>query len=390
MPMPIESSIYKGKRIIVESGFDEPQLRIDNKPIDVNRDSDSGTFGSSKLPYREFESIEELSKALVDEREKWLPIVYRKSAVELTGQEQSQFINAVKKLKNTMVPTRDGTGKISRYDQFVAIHLGVTKRYRPPINKDNQLQDGAHRNAAFCAWHREFLWRFEMALQDIDPAVSLPYWDWTQHEKTKNVLFQDSFMGPNGGTNGIGGGTVQSGHFAETNGWSVNARLHIPYLVGMNPPSENYGTALIREFRSFEELASPDDVRRALRQRTFREFRPVLEYGPRLHGFGHVWIGGSMKMMSSPQDPIFFLHHANVDRVWAIWQENGHEGANFYPAKGRPYGHNLTNRMWPWDGGEVVTVPWIQNLVPEFPSDDIVRPLDVLDYQGDRLGYSYV
>ena len=97
-----------------------------------------------------------------------------------------------------------------------------------------------------------------------------------------------------------------------------------------------------------------------------------------------------MAMMSSPQDPIFFLHHANVDRLWALWQDDGHEGANFYPFEGRPYGHNLTDLMWPWDGGELITLPWVENLMPTLDPTDTVRPIDMLDHRGGRLGYSYV
>lgn len=26
-------------------------------------------------------------------------------------------------------------------------------------------------------------------------------------------------------------------------------------------------------------------------------------------------------------DPIFFLHHCNVDRLWAEWQDSGHYGS---------------------------------------------------------------
>jgi len=38
----------------------------------------------------------------------------------------------------------------------------------------------------------------------------------------------------------------------------------------------------------------------------------------------HVWVGGSMLPMSSPNDPIFMLHHCNVDRIWAKWQLPAH------------------------------------------------------------------
>ncbi len=61
-------------------------------------------------------------------------------------------------------------------------------------------------------------------------------------------------------------------------------------------------------------------------------FRSDLEGDP--HGTLHGWVGGpggTMSGMSSPNDPIFFLHHAPVDRMWARWQANGHQGSAFYP-----------------------------------------------------------
>ena len=36
-----------------------------------------------------------------------------------------------------------------------------------------------------------------------------------------------------------------------------------------------------------------------------------------LHNNIHVWVRGSMKRGESPRDPVFFLNHSNVDRIWA-------------------------------------------------------------------------
>ena len=65
--MPNESSSYKGKLVFVESSYDEPKLRVDDEQVEINRDPDSGRFRTARLPYRVFESVEELGKALVDD-----------------------------------------------------------------------------------------------------------------------------------------------------------------------------------------------------------------------------------------------------------------------------------------------------------------------------------
>ncbi len=39
--------------------------------------------------------------------------------------------------------------------------------------------DCQHGWEEFLTWHRPFLYYFELQLQDVDPSVTLPYWDWT-------------------------------------------------------------------------------------------------------------------------------------------------------------------------------------------------------------------
>ena len=50
---------------------------------------------------------------------------------------------------------------------------------------------------------------------------------------------------------------------------------------------------------------------------TFRAFQAELEG---LHGLVHNAVGGTMATASSPADPLFWLHHSFVDRLWARWQ----------------------------------------------------------------------
>lgn len=48
-------------------------------------------------------------------------------------------------------------------------------------------------------------------------------------------------------------------------------------------------------------------------------FRPAFEAGA--HSRPHLFIGGAMNSFASPDDPIFWLHHTMVDKVWAMWQD---------------------------------------------------------------------
>jgi hypothetical protein len=90
---------------------------------------------------------------------------------------------------------------------------------------------------------------------------------------------------------------------------------------------------------------------------------------PEIHNRTHVWIGGTMSGSDSPNDPLFFLHHCNIDRLWALWQFR-HPGQqypevvpNVVPPGNRP--HGLNDAMPPWT----------------------TKPIDVLNHVA--LGYTY-
>src|SRR5262249_2240994 len=66
-----------------------------------------------------------------------------------------------------------------------------------------------------------------------------------------------------------------------------------------------------------------------------------------LHNRVHLWIAGSMAIDYSPNDPGFWLRHANIDRLWAQWQAaNPTDG--YDPESGAATGHNLRDPMTPF------------------------------------------
>ena len=76
-------------------------------------------------------------------------------------------------------------------------------------------------------------------------------------------------------------------------------------------------------------------------------------------------------------DPIFALNHANIDRLWALWQSYGHHGESHYPDSGEPYGHNLQDSDV--GRGMAETPAWVDaprifwNLIPRTVDDARTR-----------------
>jgi tyrosinase len=124
------------------------------------------------------------------------------------------------------------------------------------------------------------------------------------------------------------------------------------------------------------------------------------------HGFAHTsWAGSIDSIGTAAKDPLFFLLHCNVDRLWAKWQR---QNARFDPAvaasfdgdPNNPVGHNLADTMWPWNG---ITTPPRPPTAPggALASSPCVsapgaqpRVRQSLDYQGSinsasRLGFDY-
>jgi tyrosinase len=67
-------------------------------------------------------------------------------------------------------------------------------------------------------------------------------------------------------------------------------------------------------------MPSDADVEAVKARDRFTPFQLALETGP--HNAAHRAIGGDMVTTASPTDPIFYMHHANVDRIWYEWQEH--------------------------------------------------------------------
>ena len=247
----------------------------------------------------------------------------RKNQATLTSSEKAQFVAAVLQLK------ANGT-----YDRYVREHRDAMQSPMMP----------AHGGPAFFPWHREFLRRFERDLQAIDPDVNLPYWDWTVDRLPTSSLWDADFMG---GTGQAGTLRVTTGAFAFSTGqWNLT-------VTSFGDP----GPALRRSLGAASVLPRASDVSAAVARTPYdrqpwmgstNSFRAALE--ELVHNSVHVWVGGSMATSTSPNDPVFFMHHCNVDRLWAIWQLQHPDQQPYLPGVGGMQGQNLNDPMSPWGG----------------------------------------
>lgn len=65
-----------------------------------------------------------------------------------------------------------------------------------------------------------------------------------------------------------------------------------------------------------------------------------------LHNGVHAWVGGTMTdIMTSPADPLFWMHHVNVDRIYALWQKNHTDSPDTIPDLSGPA--QFMDPCWP-------------------------------------------
>ena len=182
----------------------------------------------------------------------------RKNQRDLTAAEWARFIHAIESLAAPGIPS-------PTWHEFVEIH-------RLAMDTAAGMMWGAHGNLNFLTWHREYLAKMEAALMAVNPLVTIPYWDWVNDRAIPSPLANASDIA----AWGITRGTFNAGGLPTA-----------PVING------------------------------ALASTGYASFRIAIE-GP--HGWVHNAVGGTMGTSSSPADPLFWLHHAFIDRLYADWE----------------------------------------------------------------------
>jgi tyrosinase len=240
---------------------------------------------------------------------------------------------------------------ISTYELFVVWHVWAMNLLTPPTQGS---RNAAHSGPAFLPWHRWFMilleWQFQRVLGNSD--FGLPYWDWATDgerpisDQPDQPVWAANSMGGNGR---LSDGVVTAGPF----------RASGPFGIRIEVGPDGVLRAADRPLRrTFGHRGAPPfglpikaDVADAMDETSYDRpdwdsnmnlggHRNRLEgwarvngsFPPNLHNLVHVWVGGDMSPASSPNDPVFFLNHCNVDRIWEAWR-TATTGRRYVPAQ---------------------------------------------------------
>ncbi len=319
-----------------------------------------------------------------------------------------KFVDAVLRLKKA--PSRLKPATSSRYDDYVFVHiqsmlmLTVIDPARPIVN--GNLKAGgmrmpmpggmggmwAHQNPTFLPWHRELLHQLELDLQAVsgDNTVAIPYWDWTVDQDQTKAPWVNDLMGGKGAGVDV---PVTTGPFARGQ-WVLSLNVDDngkpigeDFLRRTYQPPKPPGLPTTTEVNSclgnlvYDAPNWDDDPSLATFRNQLEGYNHAAGRTKGLHNLVHSWVGGTMNSITgSPNDPVFFLHHANVDRLWDQWIKKNPAIKHYLPETlppGTTWPVTVDKAMTFFDP-KVSTAPW---------AAPPATPRQMLDLA--TLGYSY-
>ncbi|KAF9002882.1 hypothetical protein BDQ17DRAFT_1390574 [Cyathus striatus] len=312
-----------------------------------------------------------------------MPPLTLRSRRKLSKKDQLSYLSAVQCIltKSPTTPLNEAPGVGSRFDDFIATHIQQTY--------------SIHYVGHFLPWHRYYTAIYEKALRDecgyigaqpyALPSTSPTIFSLTIHK----ILGLGTGHPPLGNFTtsplwdakyGFGGGCITTGPLAN-----MTVRMGPGDDVGGNP------RCLKRDWSPYfaGRYLGLNVTQHTIEQSDFGWFDTAVQGGPSfdlsgLHGGGHYGVGGTLGEMgdlyNSPADPVFYLHHANLDRVWWSWQKK-----------------NLTTRLTDISGPIYImdyTNEKGGNVMLDFPLSVGVNAQnvtigDVMDVRGGVLCYDY-
>ncbi|PGH16269.1 hypothetical protein AJ79_01808 [Helicocarpus griseus UAMH5409] len=264
------------------------------------------------------------------------------------------------------LPAKTGhKGTVTRFDDFQAVHV-----------------QGAYLNhlvGSFLPFHRLLVHNHETALrEECGYKGYQPYW---YEQKDAGKFSSSEIFDPvyGFGGNGVGNGNcITDGPFAK-------------YTNRLGPGYEVTNHCMNRKINDETSSgASPNNVNKCMSQPDWLSAWNCIEGAP--HVGGHDGVGGQMSDgVASPGDPLFYLHHAWIDKLWWDWQAKNlparltEMGGSNLPPSAPP--EDVQNKKIPGDPGRTTTLNHVLDMHGTMDNKIIA---DVMNIKGDFLCFEYV
>lgn len=277
--------------------------------------------------------------------------VTRRNIYSLTDAESDAFLEGLYDLKRS-----------KKYAQYVETHAAALRYTSWSSEEGDGNTTGpeinvAHMGPAFLPWHRAFLIDFEADLQSAmaDDDFGLPYWDWTidGDKGAAAKIWSVVLMGGDGTP--VTDGPFQNPQWPTVDQLGQQTNQNLSRKFG--GANRNLSLPTLTDVQQLFYETVYDTA--PWSSRSTGSFRNHLEgfLPPGLHNRVHMWVGGHMSRVPvAPNDPVFFLHHCNIDRIWWQWQHMC-PTPGYLPSGGAAQGHNLYDKMYPWNSGSEIRTP---------------------------------
>ncbi|KAJ3416627.1 hypothetical protein HDV05_000909 [Chytridiales sp. JEL 0842] len=236
--------------------------------------------------------------------------VTRKDLRDLTPTELTTFFQSLNNLRSTP----SSMARNSLYDDLVALH--------------HQTAWYIHGTPSFLPWHRYYIALLEKIIQLMtrNNAFALPYWDWSSDA-------DDWFLPSTGVLNAtMLGSTGLSPSYCVTDGFMKgrwvpddgSPCLMRSYFNTRATGAENLDVNLYDE--DYMLLSTMVDPNTGTEYADYDTFRMYLE--GEAHNLFHMAVAGPVgeSHMGDPRksvnDPVFFMHHNNINRYWLYFQQS--------------------------------------------------------------------
>jgi tyrosinase len=244
--------------------------------------------------------------------------------------------------------------------RFLAAIHGIQAADGTADTSNDLWSNCQHGSWYFLAWHRMYLRAFELIVQHAlgDDDWSLPYWYAIDPDDAEKSILPPAFRDASGSL------------FTDRRSVPANGGDPLPdlaqWLIDAPTPTPSARPRAPAPSAGASDLRRASTERSAAFSRTFRTAQSTRSWATTTTGTATPsgWMGS---FYTAGLDPVFWLHHANVDRLWQVWLDM--DPANRNPT-GDPAWHD-TKFSFPKVGGGLHT--WSIG--------------DVLDT--DAIGYRY-